>query len=421
MATVKEMYDRLKSKGLNDYAVSGILGNVDKESGCISNNLQNTFNTSLKMTDAEYTAKVDNGTYKNFADDRAGYGLCQWTFPTRKKNLLEFCKKQGTSIGDAMMQVDFMWEEMQDAYYKTMMNILLNAKSVKEASDAFLQYYEVPANWQSKSAERAAAGQKFYDLYATKTSTGNNGGTNVSNFTPRLTAPSTTDKHWIHSSKGGLNECILISGNSCIPNCVGYAWGRVYEIIGKRPTVSRRNAEDWYGYTADGCQRSKTPTLGAVVCWAKGKVGDGSDGAGHVAIVEEIKANGDIVTSNSGYNSTRFWTQTFTKASGYGMNGYTFQGFIIPQGIPAAQPAPSTGATSGTTASGNNKTVNYLVRVKISDLYIRTGPSNLVANKGFIPIGTYTIVEEADGPGATKWGKLKSGAGWISLDFVQKV
>lgn len=33
----------------------------------------------------------------------------------------------------------------------------------------------------------------------------------------------------------------------------------------------------------------------------------------------------------------------------------------------------------------------------------------------------YTIVEEADGPGASKWGRLKSGAGWISLDFVKKM
>lgn len=33
----------------------------------------------------------------------------------------------------------------------------------------------------------------------------------------------------------------------------------------------------------------------------------------------------------------------------------------------------------------------------------------------------YTIVAESDGPGASKWGKLKSGAGWISLDYTKKV
>ena len=34
--------------------------------------------------------------------------------------------------------------------------------------------------------------------------------------------------------------------------------------------------------------------------------------------------------------------------------------------------------------------------------------------------GIYTIVAESKGQGATKWGKLKSGAGWISLDYCIK-
>ena len=33
----------------------------------------------------------------------------------------------------------------------------------------------------------------------------------------------------------------------------------------------------------------------------------------------------------------------------------------------------------------------------------------------------YTIVAESNGAGATKWGKLKSGAGWISLDYCKKL
>lgn len=40
---------------------------------------------------------------------------------------------------------------------------------------------------------------------------------------------------------------------------------------------------------------------------------------------------------------------------------------------------------------------------------------------GIIQPGVYTIVSEAAGKGATLWGKLKSGKGWISLDFAKKV
>lgn len=65
--------------------------------------------------------------------------------------------------------------------------------------------------------------------------------------------------------------------------------------------------------------------------------------------------------------------------------------------------------------------VPYIVRVTATDLYIRRGAGTNYGTNGFIKPGAYTIVEEQDGQGATKWGKLKSGAGWISLDFVQKL
>ena len=35
--------------------------------------------------------------------------------------------------------------------------------------------------------------------------------------------------------------------------------------------------------------------------------------------------------------------------------------------------------------------------------------------------GVYTIVKEKSGTGASKWGRLKSGVGWISLDYVKKI
>ena len=59
---------------------------------------------------------------------------------------------------------------------------------------------------------------------------------------------------------------------------------------------------------------------------------------------------------------------------------------------------------------------SYKVQVKISDLFIRTGPGTKYANKGFIKPGVYTITKTEG-----KWGKLKSGAGWICLDYVVKL
>lgn len=63
----------------------------------------------------------------------------------------------------------------------------------------------------------------------------------------------------------------------------------------------------------------------------------------------------------------------------------------------------------------------YTVRVTIPDLYIRKGAGTNYGTNGFIKPGVYTIVAEQSGQGASKWGKLKSGAGWISLDYAKKL
>ena len=65
--------------------------------------------------------------------------------------------------------------------------------------------------------------------------------------------------------------------------------------------------------------------------------------------------------------------------------------------------------------------VPFLVKVSISDLNIRKGPGIGYDRVQFCPPGVYTIVAVSDGAGASEWGKLKSGIGWLSLDFVKRV
>lgn len=147
-------------------------------------------------------------------------------------------------------------------------------------------------------------------------------------FKPRLSAPEKTDKHWLRRRAGGVNECVNIKYGSVLPNCVGYAWGRWYELLGEEPKLSVANAEAWWGKD-DGYERGQVPKLGAVICWSKGVVGVGKDGAGHVAIVEQIKADGTIVTSNSAWNERGgTWWYKKTLKPPYTMKGYDFQGFV---------------------------------------------------------------------------------------------
>ena len=66
--------------------------------------------------------------------------------------------------------------------------------------------------------------------------------------------------------------------------------------------------------------------------------------------------------------------------------------------------------------------IPYRVQVSIPNLNIRTGPGTNYNRTGrFTGKGIFTIVEESTGKGATLWGKLKSGAGWISLDFAKRL
>ena len=74
----------------------------------------------------------------------------------------------------------------------------------------------------------------------------------------------------------------------------------------------------------------------------------------------------------------------------------------------------------------NEVAVPFCVKVSIDDLNIRRGPGTNYGTAGVLTgIGVFTIVEVADGPGASKWGLLKSYAdkrnGWISLDYANKL
>lgn len=162
----------LKEKGLNDYAIAGLMGNLYIESALRPNNLQNSFEKKLGMTDNGYTNAVNSGKYTNFIHDKAGYGLAQWTWWSRKQALLYFAQRNKSSIDDLDMQLSFLWEELHA--YTHVMKILLGANSIKEASNVVLREYERPAVVVNNDKPgitkalnaRTNAGKVFYDKFA---------------------------------------------------------------------------------------------------------------------------------------------------------------------------------------------------------------------------------------------------------------
>lgn len=143
---IKEIYKFFKDKGLTDEGVSGLMGNLQAESGLRSNNLQNSFETKLGVTDESYTAAVNRGTCKDmFIYDKAGYGLAQWTFWSRKKALYEYAESIGHTIDSTLMQVQFLYIELFNNY-KSVFNVLTSSHNLRECSDIVLTQFEKPAN-----------------------------------------------------------------------------------------------------------------------------------------------------------------------------------------------------------------------------------------------------------------------------------
>lgn len=162
----------------------------------------------------------------------------------------------------------------------------------------------------------------------------------MAKFKPRTTKPEKGNKYYITKASGGWNPCI--KGKPTDPdcnvlhNCVGYAVGRFNEVAetgSPMKWLASTNAENFIEIAkSQGLEISQNPQVGAVACWAKGKVNNSADGAGHVAIVEAVNADGSIRTSESGYNAKNaFWTQKRSKGTGnWGQStAYSFRGFIL--------------------------------------------------------------------------------------------
>ena len=130
-------------------------------------------------------------------------------------------------------------------------------------------------------------------------------------YEPRLTAPNSSIPYY--SSE--LNR--YFQTGTPMPNCVAYAYGRIYEMNGEAPLITHGSAGDWYfinksnGYYDYG----REPKLGAIACWS-----------GHVAVVEKIHKDGSVTISESHWGGTYFDTKTFSDITSH--YGQTFYGYI---------------------------------------------------------------------------------------------
>ena len=503
----KAIWDRLYAAIQNPYGVAGVMGNFMAESSLRANNLQNSYEKSLGMTDEQYTAAVDNGSYTNFIQDKAGYGLYQATYWSIKESLLNFAKANGKSIGDRDMQVDHFLKMMREEY-SSIWKVLTTAKSVREASDAVLLKFERPAD-QSEAVQvkRAKYGEEFLSKYGPTSP--------ATQAEEQAEAEQLSDTHakYILSSgthyisNSGSDENGAYSGGQA-GDQTGKEWrirdwyNRPWTCVLRYPdqTVALKLAtlaidaalNDRIGY--DQSQNRTYLNQLKAVGWEPSKItvnceADCSAGvcanitaAGHLLGIKALQNHTGTYTGNMRSALTKAGFQLLTDSKYLTSGDYLIPGDILlndghhtatnvtlgknvkdqwkPTSTTPVTPVPVTTKYYRVRKSWKDKSSQigaftvfqnakncvdanpdyaafddsgnqvypttqttftpYLVKVSITDLNYRKGPSTSYASYGYIEPGVYTIVDEQDG-----WGLLKAYAdqrnGWISLAYAKKL
>ncbi|MDO4545093.1 MAG: CHAP domain-containing protein [Bacillota bacterium] len=265
----------------------------------------------------------------------------------------------------------------------------------------------------------------------------------------------------------GPNQKRLSGGTYCIGNCTWYAYARAGEILGKTfNTNFRKSASQWWSINKNGnyYPYGSTPKAGAIACYTT-----------HVAIVEKV-VNGKVYVSESGWklssvkptSASSLYFHYGTPWNKTGLKGYIYindtadataanVSYSVKVSVTDLnmRTGPGTGyskigkikpgtytvdkqsgnwarlasngywiclnyATKVETASetivDTGTAANYQVKVSVSNLNMRTGPSTSYAKKGYIKPGTYTITKTSNG-----WGKLSDTGYWIYLSYTSKV
>ena len=147
--------------GMTPIAACAMGGNMMCESNMQADIAQRGMTT---LTDAQYTAAADSGAI-DFAHDAVGYGLCQWTYFSRKQRLLEYARSVGASVGDETMQVNFCLKELRGEY-PALWEYLKAAQDLYGAAARICKEYERPA--VNNIADRANAGNALYMQYGSQ-------------------------------------------------------------------------------------------------------------------------------------------------------------------------------------------------------------------------------------------------------------
>ena len=168
---IATVWNYLKKSGMTDAGTAGVIGNLQAESGVSPTAvdmlcLKGYRKAGKIYTDKSYTAAVDSGEISKAEflkpmGKQYGYGIAQWTYPSRKEGLFDLCKNKGTSIGDERTQADFLIYELKTSF-KGLWKTLTEIEDVDQAADSFLTEFERPADVGFEKQKRRNLARNIY-------------------------------------------------------------------------------------------------------------------------------------------------------------------------------------------------------------------------------------------------------------------
>ena len=223
-------------------------------------------------------------------------------------------------------------------------------------------------------------------------------------FKPRYTAP-TKDLLCYSGKPLGVSPCVY--GNpqawqySSLSNCVGYVWGRVYEILVSvgREDIAKTlqnppNAKSFWAKFMPSWERGQEARVGAIAVWDTG-----ANRAGHVAIVEAV--DNEVVVSASDYGGSKFYNKRLKKDMKWGTAKYL--GCIyLPVSLEPTYPTPVK----------RDKNVHQ-VKVNVSNLRLRETPNGAIYAR-YCAEGVYNVLSE-EYAGNYLWYKIADDF-WIAFN-----
>jgi hypothetical protein len=189
----EQIFNFLVGKGLSPVQAAGLMGNLQAESGLDPARVQSTH-----APEGDSDVMNING--------HTGYGLAQWTSLGRQQNLHAAAVAAGAKDSDILVQLNYLWTELNGGYKSSTLTPLLAATDIREATSIVMIHFEAPFDKsQSAQNDRAALSIGLLAKYGSST-------------TPTSTASSTNATVTTTSSGcGDTGSANKINGDFALP------------------------------------------------------------------------------------------------------------------------------------------------------------------------------------------------------------